>query len=655
MNPVTPRIAPLAMAVAVVGLLGCHWLLATTAVAGKSATFDEPAHLGAGFSYWRLNDYRLWVENGLPQRLAALPLLLMAEGTPQFSEDWKVQGSVWTYGESVLAQAGTRAASVLLAARMTIALMGVALAGLAWGWSRRMHGPIGGLVSLTACCFEPSILANTPLTATDVSVTCTMFAASIAVWNTLERVTLARVCLSCLAVAALLLTKWTGALIVPITGLLVVARLVRGTPLAIGDRRQICSRAGQGMLFAGLALVHVAAVWVAMWASVGFRFGPTPSGVAGDAVVREQWNQAIFEKEYAARPAIDWLRARQAVPETFLVSFAATLQAAGMRRAFLFGEVRETGFTWFFPYCLWAKTNPALFVLLAVAAAAAIRHGRRRGDTAWLAAPLLAVLAVYGTTALTSRLNIGQRHLLPMFPALFVLAGGAGLAVTAQGRSPLDRGLRWLTLAAVAAYPVTAVMVWPDYLAYFNSLSGGSATAYRRLVDSSLDWGQELVSLERWLRRNGLPAADTPVYLSAFSSVPPEHYGLKVRPLRSFFGSKTIVIPQPLEPGVYCVSATMLSGAYSGVPGDLDPAEEEELRELEAIVRRLHAAGEGSELWRAMMARRPDDEWQLMFDVHAQLRFIKLCSMLRKLEPDIMLGSAMLIYRLSAADLATLE
>jgi hypothetical protein len=99
----------------------------------------------------------------------------------------------------------------------------------------------------------------------------------------------------------------------------------------------------------------------------------------------------------------------------------------------------------------------------------------------------------------------------------------------------------------------------------------------------------------------------------------------------------------------------MLSGAYSGVPGDLDPAEEEELRELEAIVRRLHAAGEGSELWRAMMARRPDDEWQLMFDVHAQLRFIKLCSMLRKLEPDIMLGSAMLIYRLSAADLATLE
>jgi len=655
MNPVYPRIAPLAMTAAVVGLLGCHWLLATTAVSGKSVTFDEPAHLGCGLAYWRLNDYRLNVQNGLPQRLAALPLVALDVEAPAFDSDWKLKGSDFAYGALVLTRAADRSPFALHAARMTMALVGMGLAWLVWGWSRRMHGPVGGLVTLTACCFEPSLLGNAALAATDVPVTCTMFAASIAIWNTLERVTVVRVCLSCLTVAALLFTKWTGVLIVPITGLLVVARLVRCTPLVIGDRRQICNRAGQGLLFAGLALVHVAAVWAAMWASVGFRFSPTAPGSPGEMAVQEQWNELIFEKEYRLRPAIDWLRERRLVPETFLASFAGVGQGAEARRAFFFGEVRDTGFTWFFPYCLWAKTNPALFVLLAVAAVTAIRHGRRSGDTAWLTAPLLAVLAVYGTTALTSRLNIGQRHLLPMFPPLFVLAGSAGLAVTAQGRSPLDRGLRWLTLAAIAAYPVTAVMVWPDYLAYFNRLSGGSATAYRRLVDSSLDWGQELVSLERWLRQNGLPAADTPVYLSAFSSVPPEQYGLHVRPLRSFFGSKTIAIPQPLEPGVYCVSATMLSGAYSGVPGDLDPAEEEERRKLEAIVRRLHAAGEGSELWRAMIARRPEDEWQLMFDVHAQLRFIKLCSLLRKREPDIMLGSALLIYRLSAADLANMD
>jgi len=131
-----------------------------------------------------------------------------------------------------------------------------------------------------------------------------------------------------------------------------------------------------------------------------------------------------------------------------------------------------------------------------------------------------------------------------------------------------------------------------------------------------------------------------------------------VRPLRSFLSFpdfKTITVPQPLEPGVYCVSATMLSGVCSGVPGDLDPTEDEERRKLEAIVRRLHTAGEGSDLWQAMMARRPEHEWQLMFDVHAQLRFIKLCSLLRQREPDATLGSAMLIYRLTAADIALLE
>src|SRR5262245_50234065 len=65
-----------ARAVAVVILLGIHWLLAVSAIWSKSLTFDELAHQTGGLSYWKTGDFRLHPENGnLPQRLCALPLL----------------------------------------------------------------------------------------------------------------------------------------------------------------------------------------------------------------------------------------------------------------------------------------------------------------------------------------------------------------------------------------------------------------------------------------------------------------------------------------------------------------------------------------------------------------------------------------------------
>ena len=647
------RLLPLAASATVGCLLACHWLLATTAIAGKSATFDEPAHLGAGVSYWCLNDYRLEVLNGLPQRLAALPLLPLIDAAPAFEANWLDTGGHYSYGASVLGAEPRRAAWLLHVARMAVALAGVGLAGLVFFWSKRMHGWWGGLVSLIACCFEPSMLANGPLVATDVPAACGLFAATCAAWANLERVTIGRVVVSCLASAAILLTKWTGVLIIPIMGLLMLARLVRGTPLPLGRQYVVRSRTAQALCCAGLMLLHTLAMWAAMWASVGFRFGPTPAGGQDDAVVRHVWNEECFAKEHRLRHVVDWLRTKRIVPETFLASFAGTSQVTAARRAFFFGEVRTTGFTWFFPYCLWAKTNPALFVLLAIGAAVAFRQ-RDQSDQAWVAVPVFVLLGVYGTTAFGSRLNIGQRHLLPMFPALFVLAGRAGLTLTAQGRGVLDTALRWTTLAAIAAFPITAVSVWPNYLAYFNGLSGGSRTAYHRVVDSSLDWGQELVSLRRWLQRSSLPSADTPVYLSAFSSLPPEHYGLHVRLLPCFFNPVLRDIPPALEPGVYCISATMLAGVYSPMAGPLSESQEAKLLAIDTIARELRNAGKGSDQWRAIISRRLPGEWQQMFETYSQLRFVKLRDLLRSRVPDEMLGAAMLIYRLSADDLAAL-
>ena len=139
-----------------------------------------------------------------------------------------------------------------------------------------------------------------------------------------------------------------------------------------------------------------------------------------------------------------------------------------------------------------------MLLLLAVGACV----GQRRGTADTVAtgtgsssafarlAPLFILLIVYGGFALRSSLNIGHRHVLPMYPPLFILAGAAGLlfrrtppAITTSTKCFL---IRSFVLASLLANAAEALWIWPDYLAYFNVVAGGPRHGYRWLVDSSL-------------------------------------------------------------------------------------------------------------------------------------------------------------------------
>ena len=92
------------------------------------------------------------------------------------------------------------------------------------------------------------------------------------------------------------------------------------------------------------------------------------------------------------------------------------------------------------------------------------------------------MLFVYGGASVTSRLNIGQRHLLPMYPLIFILAGSL-----AANWGSLHRFTRAGLVGCLVLLPIEALLTWPNYLAYFNQFVGGSRNGYRCLVDSSIE------------------------------------------------------------------------------------------------------------------------------------------------------------------------
>jgi hypothetical protein len=220
-------------------------------------------------------------------------------------------------------------------------------------------------------------------------------------------------------------------------------------------------------------------------------------------------------------------------------------------------------------------------------------------------------------TAVTSRLNIGHRHILTLYPLLFIALGG--LAVT---------GHRWrqLTFVLLLSHVVESAAVRPHYLAFFNRIASGPEHGYRLVVDSSLDWGQGLPALRDWLAHNRQEGE--PVYLSYFGSAWPPHYG--VHPTHFLPGINIAFPPfQPYEyqPGLYCVSATALSEVYSDFRGPWRQAWEEQ--------------------WRSPLTTT---------GLREMLRFSRLCKYLQNRTPDGEAGYAILIYRLNAAELrAALE
>jgi hypothetical protein len=619
---------------AAVVLLGAFTLLATTSAMRKSATFDEVAHLTAGYTYWAYNDYRLHPENGnLPQRLVALPAVLGPYRFPALDQGAWQRSEVYEMGHQFLFTLGNDVDGMVLRGRLVVILLSAGLGAAVYAIGRRLYGPVGATVSLAAYSFDPNMLAHARLMTSDLTVAVFFLLSVWAIWALLQRVTPLRLLASCLATAALLLSKMSGVLILPMGAALVVLRLARGGPWPLRIGRwsgDLSSRTGQVAVAVAAALAHVLAAWLLLWTFYGFHYD-TFHAHRTEHDRLEAGTANLLGSEGTMGALVQLAQDREWLPEAYLYGFSFAVDQSQRRPAFLNGRRSEKGWAWFFPYAFAVKTSEGLMLLLLLAGSAALA-GRRLGEGLYRTAPLWVLLAVYWWFALGSQLNIGHRHLLPTYPALFLLAGAAGAWLLGPGRL-----LRWATGVSLGLVLATALWIWPDYLAYFNAASGGPSRGYRRLVDSSLDWGQDLPALRNWLEQHGhARGGQEPVYLSYFGTSSPDHHGIRAWRLPGFFdlGRRRALVP--LRDGIYCISASMLQ-LYSA------PGATGWNAEAEAMYRSYLARIDLPDPAAARPLPYTDAEME-RFD---RLRLARLCHYLRHRTPDAQVGHSILIYRLS--------
>ncbi|MFN3762729.1 MAG: ArnT family glycosyltransferase, partial [Anaerolineae bacterium] len=470
-----------------------------------SITFDEGPHIAAGYACLRTGDLRLQpvhIHPPLANILAAAPLLLQPDlPDPRRIDGWEI-ASLSAVTDTVVWQY-PYPARMALATRLPIIGMTLLLAAIVGRWAADLWGPRGGLLALFLLAFDPHIIAHGSLVTTDMAVTLWGTAALFLAARALRRPHWGYAVGASVALGLALASKVSAVSLIPallMLGLLAPVRLRHRLTAVIG----------------GLALAALV-----LWAVYGFEF----RAVAGFPL---------------PLPAATHLEIYRSLQSHYRLGHPA----------FLLGQNSDHGWWYYFPVAFALKT-PIPTILLTLAGL--IGKPRFTPQVLRRRAPLWIFPLVYLASTPFSTVNIGYRHLLPVLPFLFILAGrgvrNAGYGVRAYSvlRIPL---LAWLALGTWR--------VAPNYLAFFNELAGGPAGGYRYLVDSNLDWGQNFWQLRDWMRLNGVER----VFYAHYSPARPEVYGVPV----DFLPPDWRAVPfTPLDPapGVYAIGATVLQGVYT--------------------------------------------------------------------------------------------
>jgi hypothetical protein len=535
-----------ARAIALAAAVALQAGLAIDSLQGNSATFDEGAHLPAGWTHLALGDHRLNPEQPpLVKLLAAAPLLLAHPVVRTDDRAW-LDARQWEFGRRFLYR-WNDADRLLFLGRLPIVALASLLVAAVFVVAWRRFGALAAVAAALLAALSPDVLAHGSLITTDLGFALFFFLACVLFCRLLDRPTVPWVFASGLATGAAFATKFSA----PILAVVLVLLLLVAPGAA--------SRARRALLLVALGSLALAV----LWSFYGFRHDLSP-----DPAVR-----AAGRASLDAPIASPWLRGLAGaanaglLPEDYARGFVFVMTHSESRPTFLIGRLSDHGFPQYFALTFLLKTPVPLLLLTAMALVRAPRLGKRNAVLVW------APVVVYVLFTFTRGLQIGQRHLLPIYPFLFLASAEAAAALAAWRR---PAGVVLLALLGTW-YAAGTLRNHPHHLAYFNELGGGPANGWRLLVDSNLDWGQDLKRLAAWTKAHGV----TRLKLSYFGSADPAYYGLDAEMLPGYTAPHAAHVTRAIAPGdIVAVSVTNLQGVY------LDPDDRplmDRLRSLEPI------------------------------------------------------------------------
>jgi 4-amino-4-deoxy-L-arabinose transferase-like glycosyltransferase len=546
------------------------------------ACIDEVAHLAAGVAQWETGDFAPYrVNPPLVRMLATLPVTA-AKPVTDYSDlrDFPGDRAEWELGHEFMKANATRYFDLLCLAR---------LAGVAWSmlggllvfcWACELYGTGGGILALLLWCFSPNILAFAQLIVPDVPATVAGLAATYSFWRYLRAPSWERAFLAGLLLGLAQLTKYTLLIFYGVWPLLGLLWLVgpKGTQLR---RVGWCKLAVQGLLVVLLSIYVI---------NSGYAFKGTFKRLGDYPFVSRLFGGVPPEGFYRYESGLYGNRFRDTWMEHLMVPLPEDfLRGIDVQRvdfekglnSYLAGEWRhegEGGWWYYYLYALVVKVPLGTWGL--VLANLVLTIGCSRFRAAWcdevvLALPAAAILALVSSQ---TGFNHHMRYVLPMFPFVMVSAGKLAYFI---------RAVCWpaaLVILALLGWALgSCLLIYPHTMSYFNELAGGPENGAAHLVDSNIDWGQDLLYLKDWLEQH--PEC-RPLHLAYFGLVDPRILGINFTlppPGPTAFHSTDDLIEDPMGPmpGWHAASVNFVYGLEYNAPDGQGGVHHNNLRTFE--------------------------------------------------------------------------
>lgn len=594
-----------------VGLLAIMLGLAYFSMLDDSAIMDEVAHLPAGYSYVTQLDMRLNPEHPpLIKDLAGLSVLTWSKisGTPINFPDgikaWQedVNGQ-WDFGFDFLYKEGNDTNKMLSWGRLPMLLILLALGIFIFVWTKKLWGKRAGLLALFFFSFSPTFLAHGRFVTTDVAAAAAFFISSFYFIRWLRRPGAWNLILAAIFFGLAQLAKFSLFLLIPLFGFLTLCWIIIkifGRSDAANEEKKESSLKIIWRYIAGLVLIF----------TVGYALIVTPVyyfHIKNYPVQKQLLDMRHILKSYGGGPDQEalascknfdlarikrcpaeitiWMAEKPAPLRAFsqyLFGLLMVVQrAAGGNTTYFMGEVSAAGWSLYFPIVYLLKEPLVLHILTIAAVLIALsrifkkqnkpiqtKAGFAKRFASWLdlnfeSFAMLVFIALYWYTSITSPLNIGVRHVLPTFPFIFALVSSqvTGWLRKKPNQKKLLSSFKYLAVFLLLFWQaITVIAIYPSFLAYFNEIVGGPKNGYKYVVDSNLDWGQDLLRLKQWVEQNKIEK----IYVDYFGGGDAKYYlDDKFQP---WWGTRR---PSDLKSGDYlAVSATLLQGGRGNpVPG----------------------------------------------------------------------------------------
>jgi len=486
--------------------LQCSWFIRT-----QSLTVDEPGHIAAGLAMWRHGRFVMLNDQPSLARLIFTAPLAALTSTPV---------------DNIRERLFTTEPALALWTRPPVVVLGVFLGILLWLAARAWLSESAANFALALFAFSPALIAHFSLATMDGAATLTIFLMVLLLSRWRKNPTRRQTIWLGIALGLMLLSKFYA------PPLFLIALYIVTLNTTDGVKH---SRGWHWKHAAATAALAGAVVWA------GYFFHVSVARFENDTLIIHMPHR---EHDFRAPVNIS-LPGKMLVPAAEYIDglYKVAFHDLSGHESMLLGKVSRTGGWRSYYFYVIVLKWPIAVLLLAMTGVVVILRKQVRLPDGWPA--LIAIPAALFLMAIFSRIQIGDRHILPLYPFALLLAAAAW-----QGLST-HRVARIILLGLVAVNAADCLRFAPDYMSYFTPLVDQSKS-YQLLTDSNTDWGQGLIALKKY--QDAHPNDE--IHLAYFGTVDPAVYGIRYRVLQ----------PGERPSGTAVISATDLSGQLLADP-----------------------------------------------------------------------------------------